>query len=100
MKTLHDLVAEKLEKDPSLLSIPLENIERWNAQGASVPRRLEEWRQIIVRAQETSEGFQSLLVLLRDRSEAAERLKDFAPFAGVLTTAERLTVIRECVYSH
>jgi hypothetical protein len=100
MKTLHDLVAEKLEREPSLLRVPLENIDRWLANGDIAPSRLEQWRQIILRAQASPEGFQELLALLRDRSEASERLRDFAPFAGVLTAAERLPVIRQCVYSH
>lgn len=100
IKTLHDLVADKLEQNPSLLSIPLENIDRWTRECHSAPHRLEQWCQIILRAQETPEGFQSLLNLLRDHGETAERLKEFAPFAGVLTAAERQTVIRECVYSH
>jgi len=100
MKTLHDLVADKLERNPSLLHISLENIDRWIAKGDGNPHRLEEWRQIILRAHENSDAFQSLLDLLRDHSERSERLKDFAPFAGVLTAAERQAVIRECVYSH
>lgn len=100
IKTLHDLVADKLEQNPSLLYIPLENIGRWISQCYSTPHRLEQWRQIILRAQETPQGFQFLLDLLRDHGETAERLKEFAPFAGVLTAAERQTVIRECVYSH
>ncbi len=100
MKTLHDLVAEKLAREPSLLRVPLENIDRWLANGDNVPFRLEQWRQIILRAQTSPEGFQELLALLRDRSEASERLREFAPFAGVLTAAERLPVIRQCVYSH
>jgi hypothetical protein len=99
-KTLHDLVADKLEREPSLLRVPLENIDRWLANGHTAPHRLEQWRQIIVRAQASPEGFQELLALLHDRSEATERLRDFAPFAGVLTAAERLPVIRQCVYSH
>ena len=100
MKTLHDLVADKIERDPALLRIPLENIDRWLANGHTAPHRLEQWRQIILRAQESPEGFQELLALLRDRSEATERLRDFAPFASVLTAAERLIIIRQCVYSH
>ena len=100
MKTLHDLVADKLEQDPSLLRIPLENIDRWLANGHTAPHRLESWRQIILRAQQSPEGFGELLALLRDRSEVTERAREFAPFAGVLTAAERLTVIRACVYSH
>ena len=105
MKTLHDLVADKLEQAgeearAALLRIPLQNIDRWIANGHTSPHRLEQWRQIILHAQKLPHGFQELLVLLRDRSQATERLRDFAPFAGVLTAAERLPVIRQCVYSH
>lgn len=98
MKTLHDLVADKLEREPALLRIPLDNIDRWIANGHSAPHRLEQWRAIILRAQQSSEGFQELLALLRDRSEATERLRDFAPFAGVLTAAERRQARSLCAY--
>ena len=100
MKTLHELIADKLKREPGLLSIPLENIDRWIANGHTAPHRLEQWRQIILRAQASAEGFQELFALLRDRSQETERLREFAPFAGVLTAAERLPVIRQCVYSH
>src|SRR5437870_3543137 len=100
MKTLHELVADKLEREPSLLRIPLENIDRWIANGHTAPHRLEQWRAIIVKAQQSPDGLRELLTLLRDRSEPTERLRDFAPFAGVLTAAERLPVIKQCVYSH
>ena len=98
MKSLHDLVADKLERDPSLLRIPLENIDRWIARGHTAPHRLEQWRQIILRAQQSAEGLQELLALLRDRSEETQRLRDFAPFAGVLTTQERRQASTECAY--
>ena len=102
--TLDDLlaraVADKLECDPSLMRVGLENIDRWLANGHTAPRRLEQWRQIILRARQSPEHFQELLTLLRDRSEATERLREFAPFAGVLTAAERRILIRQCVYSH
>lgn len=105
MKTLHELVADKLERADAesraaLLRIPLENIDRWLANGHSAPQRLEQWRQILLRAQQSPDGLEELLRLLRDRSEATERLREFAPFAGVLTAAERLPFIRQCVYSH
>jgi hypothetical protein len=89
MKTLHDLVADKLERDPSLLRIPLENIDRWLANGHTAPHRLEQWRQIIQKAQASREGLLTLLELLRDRSQETERLREFAPFAGALTIEER-----------
>ncbi len=105
MNTLHDLVADKLERaDPTareaLLRIPLDNIDRWLANGHTAPRRLEQWRQILLRARASEAGFKELLVLLRDSNQATERLREFAPFAGVLTAQERLSVIRQCVYSH
>src|SRR5487761_2153454 len=94
MKTLHELVADKLEQaEPAarqaLLRIPLDNIDRWLANGYTAPHRPEQWRQILQRAQTTPDGFEALLRLLRDGSEPAQRLKDFAPFAGVLTRQER-----------
>ncbi len=100
MKTLLDLVADKLERDPALLRLGLENIDRWVAGSHPAPHRLLEWRQIVLDAQTSPDGFHKLLALLRDRSPASERLGEFAPFAGVLTAAERRTVIRQCVYSH
>jgi hypothetical protein len=98
MKTLHELVADKLERDPSLLRIPLENIDRWILNGHTAPHRLEEWRQIILRAQESEAGFGQLLHLLRAGDEASARLKDFAPFAGTLTREERRRAAPSCAY--
>jgi len=104
MTTLHDLVADKLERAEAatrdaLLRIPLDNINRWLANGHTAPHRLEQWRQILHRAQASPEGFQELLALLRDNRETAQRLKDFAPFAGVLTREERRQATPECAYS-
>ena len=100
---LHDLVADKLEQaDPAareaLLSRPLENIARWLANGHSAPHRLEQWRQMLLRARQTPDGFADLLRLLRDPGEPARRLKDFAPFAGSLSREERRQAEPECAY--
>lgn len=105
MKTLHDLVADKLEQASpetrqALLRIPLENIDRWIANGHTAPHRLEQWRQIILRAQQSAEGFRELLALLGDRGETATHLKTFDPFPGVLTTMERRQVLLQCAYAH
>lgn len=98
MKTLHELVADKLERDPALLRIPLENIDRWLANGHTAPHRLEQWREIILRAQESEAGFVALLDLLRAHDEMSVRLKDFAPFAGTLTREERRGAAPSCAY--
>ena len=98
VKCLHEMVADKLERDPSLLRIPLENIDRWIANGHTAPHRLEQWRQIILRAQESGPQFMALLNLLRATDEAAMRLKDFSPFAGTLTREERRHAVPSCAY--
>jgi hypothetical protein len=99
MKILHELVADKLERDPALLRIPLENIDRWLDNGHTAPHRLEQWREIILRAQESEDAFETLLQLLRNTDDpATERLKEFAPFAGVLTAMERRQAVPSCAY--
>jgi hypothetical protein len=105
MKTLHDLVADKLEQaDPAtrtaLLRIPLENIDRWLANGHTAPHRLEQWRRILLRAQVSPEGFQELLGLLRDQGEEATHFKSFDPFPGLLTTLERRQHLLQCAFAH
>ena len=98
-------MADKLEKaDPAaretLLEIPLDNIARWLANGHTAPHRLEQWRQIILRARQSPDGFAELLGLLRDQSERAVHLKSFDPFPGVLTTLERREFLLQCAYAH
>jgi len=82
------LIADKIEADPSLLSIPLENIERWLSRGHSAVSRLEQWRGIILDAQASNSGMRHLLDLLRDQSWEAVFLKEFAPFPGILNSDE------------
>ena len=105
MKTLHDLVADKLERSDAptrqaLLRVPLDNIGRWLANGHTAPHRFEQWRRLILRAQQSEDGFQELLRLLRDHDEAATHLKSFDPFPGALTTLERRQYLQECAYAH
>ncbi len=104
MKSLHEMIADKLEQaDPAtraaLLRIPLDNIDRWLANGHTAPHRLEQWRQILLRARQTPEGFAALLYALRDPDDSAQRLRDFSPFAGVLTREERRHATPECAYN-
>lgn len=104
MKTLHQRIADKLEQaEPAvrleLLKIPLDNIDRWLAKGHTAPHRLEQWRVILLQSQESMEGFAELIRILRDSSDSNLRLKDFAPFAGVLTREERQQTLPECAFN-
>jgi hypothetical protein len=82
------LIADKIEADPSLLAIPLANIERWLGRSHHAWRELERWRRRILAAQASAEGMQSLLALIRDDSEEARMEKDFMPCPGILTDDE------------
>jgi len=83
------LIADKIEADPALLSIPLANMERWLAGGHHAKREFAQWRAWIEAARESPAGRSRLLDLLRDDSEEARDWKGFSPFAGILTKQER-----------
>src|SRR6476660_7870673 len=94
-------VADKLEADPSLLRIPLANIDRWLNQGVlSSPNWSNRWRDLLERATRDPASLSSVLIILRADTEGARRWRDFSPFAGVLNAEERRTIIRRCNYSH
>lgn len=97
---MDEAIADKIEAQPDLLAIPLANIERWLAQNHSAPHRLEQWRRIILEAQENAQGLQRLLAILRDPGEEAKHLRSFDPFPGVLDQVERKQLIGRCAFSH
>ena len=92
-------LADKLERQPDLLIIALENIERWIKGGRLADtRKLDEWRQIIEAARADRQGMEALLELLRRDGEEVRLLKSCSPFAGVLTREERDQFT--CAWSH
>jgi hypothetical protein len=95
-----EAIARKIEADPELLRIPLENIERWLAGEHTAAHRLREWQRIILRATDDSEGLTELLALLRADDESSLHLKSFDPFPGILTSKERQEILLQCAYAH
>jgi hypothetical protein len=95
-----ELLAAKVERDPAVLQIALENIARWRRDGHSAPHRLDEWRSLITASQSNAAGRQELLRLLRATDTASVRLKEFNPFAGLLTREERRQARELCGYRH
>lgn len=94
------LIADKIERDPVWLQTGLDNIARWIAKGATQQEKLREWERMILAAKESEEGMEVLLRALREDGERADFFRNFAPFAGVLSTAERRPLILECSFSH
>ena len=82
------LIADKIDADPALIAIPLENIARWLSQGHSAVARLEQWRAILLEAQASPAGMSKLLELLRDQSAEAVFFKEFSPMPGILNKEE------------
>lgn len=81
--------ADKIERQPELLEIPLKNITRWIAMDRlGDVRPLLTWRGLIETAQASPEGFAALLELLRCDDEDARFLKSCSPFPGVLSREE------------
>jgi len=84
---MHCLIARKIAADPALLDLARRNLATWRARyGASPPRALEEWREILGRP------WPEIAALMTDPGETAARLRQSSPFAGVLTQRERRRV--------
>ena len=80
---LHQLVAEKLKLNPSLVDIATSNIRKW---GTSDRPALKEWEDLL------KKGVGYIVGFLQERSENAARLRQSSPFAGVLSEDERLGI--------
>lgn len=97
---LYPMITKKLARDPTLIDRALTTLDHWAAIRAAPVERLVAWRRILMRAQRGRLGMEALLRLLRDDSEASRRMKDFGPFAGILTRGERRRAVRRCIFDH
>jgi hypothetical protein len=78
-------VAARLSRQPELLKVARENLDRWTRRNADAPGLLRcyaEWRGILDRPLE------EICDLLRSDSEEARRLRQNSPFAGVISPRE------------
>ena len=83
---LHEAVAAKLEAQPALLEVARTNLKRWLAVRPAAP--LREWQRLL-----DTLPLPQLLRLLRSPDEEATQLRQSSPFAGVLSSAERLAIL-------
>ena len=81
-------LADKFEREPELLEIPLRNIARWTNRGHWAAKRLLQWQDLITNARTTRDGMRDLAALLRADDEETRFFKGFAPFPGVLSEEE------------
>jgi hypothetical protein len=92
--------ADVLEADPSLLRIPLANVDRWLAIGMGGTACLESWRRLLMAAQTDVAAFREVLRVLRSTDERDLEFKGFSPVSGLLNKEQRKALARECTYSH
>lgn len=91
-------LAEKFEREPELLAIPLATIQRWLGIDKHGAAELLEWQGLILEASRSAAGMRRLATILRADDETTRELKGFAPFPGVLNQEEKQRFL--CVSRH
>jgi hypothetical protein len=87
---LLSLVAGSLEEFPENSEWPLQLIRRRAEKGIVRTEIAERWIELLQKAQSSELGFEGLLTLYGQRSEALEPVFLFHPFAGLLLTTVRM----------
>jgi hypothetical protein len=98
--SIWELLADKLTRQPELLAVARANCARWLSEGHSAPQRLREWDDLLATAEQSETGRQRLREVLAGANEADARLREFHPFAGILTREERRQTRELCGYRH
>jgi hypothetical protein len=81
---MHAVIAQKIERAPELLNIALNNLERWRSRWDNdAPAWYGEWCEIMKRP------WAEIAAIITEPSEEGARLRQSAPFAGVLSVEER-----------
>jgi hypothetical protein len=95
-----ELLAEKLARHPECLEVAQDNCARWLSDGHSAPQRLQAWHEVLAEARHSQAGLRRLMEILAGKTEADARLREFHPFAGILTREERRQARELCGYRH
>jgi|SRR5690242_7223546 hypothetical protein len=85
-------VVAKLRANPHLFAKVRENLRRWRQRvdegDPSTRRYLERWETL------ASQGTEACFAMALEESQTAAAMRQAAPFAGILTADERMTIIR------
>ena len=81
---MHAVIAEKIQRDPTLLKVAHDNLKRWRARwDDQAPAWHEEWSGIM------KCPWSEIAAIMTEPSEEGARLRQSSPFAGVLSVTER-----------
>ena len=82
------LAAARIDRDPTLMHVGLDNIERWaQRNGGHLPQAHAEWKALIERR-----PWPELRRMLLEESDEGQRLRSSHPFTGLVTPQERARV--------
>ena len=84
------LVAEKIDRDPGLLQVAIDNLERWAHMDEHVlPPALVEWQELIAR-----HSWPELRAILIQDTDEGQRLRSSSPFVGIISEEERMAILK------
>ena len=82
------LTVAKIDADPTLLQIGVENMERWRKQRGYQPKCLDQWEEWFA----GGEPWERIRARLLEESDEGQRLRTSHPLTGLLTDEERESV--------
>ncbi|KHD05862.1 hypothetical protein PN36_30865 [Candidatus Thiomargarita nelsonii] len=75
-------ICDKLEQNPSLIQVALDNIQRWEQKGG-VDIAFREWKVLLDGSR------QKIYDILTGTDSKSQRIRSSNPFVGILTEEER-----------
>ena len=81
------LTVARIDANPELAKIGLENIERWTRQKGYLPLCHAEWKQLI-----ETHPWERLREMLLEESDEGQRLRSSHPFKGLVSPEERAAI--------
>lgn len=94
-RALHQLIAEKIRKDPALFENMRSTLDRWRKTVcANSQPYLEEWQRLV------DLGIEECLAVATEDSEQANAMRQASPFCGILSNEERWEFLLEWDKNH
>jgi hypothetical protein len=99
-QSYHEMVADALLARPDLLAVARDNALRWLTNGAQAADMLQTWDRLLAQAQAGPDGMAELQRILRSDEPECQRLREFAPLAGMIPREKRRQARDLCGYRH
>lgn len=86
---LHEEVARRIRRDPTILVRARQRVEQWLRDGSTHPYYVRAWQKVL------DGGIDEVCHTLVDPSEFAASLRQASPFAGVIDPKTRWAILRK-----